>query len=113
MEISNSQMVDMYNEIINHSKFKSLGSVMLLIDPHMVNPENDTIDDDDSLNTKLRFWVEVIIPGWYTEKEMKEYHMQSPYHTIHDWELDCGGDTYNEAVINVYNKFIAKYGKSK
>lgn len=111
--ISDKQMVMMYNEITNHSKFSRLGDVQLMIDPVMVNPKNNTIEGDDVVNTKLRFWVEVIIPGCYTVNEMKEYHISNPYHSIHDWELDSGGDTYHEAVKIVYDKFIKKYGKSE
>lgn len=54
-----------------------------------VNPTNLEIDDDDNLNTKTRVWLEF---GFDEQGE-----------SCHDWDYDCGGDTFEEAIINLAN----------
>ena len=70
------------------------------IDVVKVNPENDTIDDDKSLNTKTAVWLE--IGGEWEEK----------YNTCqsHYWHLDTGGDTYEEAILSLA-ELVYKYYK--
>ena len=42
-----------------------------------VNPETNEIDDDDTKNIKVQVWLE----------------------HYHDFDLNCGGDTFEEAII--------------
>jgi len=51
-----------------------------------VNPVNDRVEDDDSLNTKTNIWVEC-------------GPLEDDGGQTHDWELDCGGDTFEDAII--------------
>ena len=61
-----------------------------------VNPENNTIEDDESLNTKTQVWLET---GNYDANVR-----------VHDINLDCGGDTYEEAIIELANLVYDEYG---
>jgi hypothetical protein len=76
------------------SKFKSK---CLDIAIEKVNPATDSIDDDSSLNTKIEVWLEC---GPYEE----EYD-----NGMHDVDLDCGADTFEEAIIVLANLVYAKY----
>ena len=64
-----------------------------------VNPKNNTIDDKNELNIKNQVWLET-----------GEYNQQ---HKIHDIELDCGGDTYEEAIIELAELVKYNYGNLK
>lgn len=79
--------------IHNHSAFHH----HVWIDEHVVkvNPETNRIDDDISKNTKVEVWLE-----------------SGPYE-VHDPDLDCGGETYEKAIITLAEKVKAKYGAGK
>lgn len=62
-----------------------------------VNPWTNAIDDDNSLNTKMQVWLEC---GEYIQEENNG---------MHDIDLDCGGDTFEEAIVILANKVSAKY----
>jgi len=61
-----------------------------------VNPETNMLDDDMSKNTKTVIWLECF-PG----KDENYFH---------DMDLDCGGDTFEEAVIELAKLVKKKYG---
>ena len=61
-----------------------------------VNPNTKEVDDNRELNTETNVWLEA---GPYEDG-----------HTVHDWEIDCGGDTYEEAIIELANNVFNKYG---
>ena len=63
-----------------------------------VNPTTCEIDDNKALNTKVEVWLEM---GAYN-KEYRE----------HDIDLDCGGNTYEEAIINMANNVLNQYGNT-
>lgn len=96
-------IADKYYWITNHPKYVPFGQdAVIEITPHMVCPETNRIEDLALLNTKLRFWVELMIPYEDTENN---------YHGLaHEWELDCGGDTWEEAVEALYQLVLEKYG---
>lgn len=77
-------------------------SAIIEITPHMVCPETNRVENLSMLNTKLQFWVEFMIPH-FDEQFKTQCHS-------HDWELDCGGDTWEEAVEALYQKVLNKYG---
>ena len=54
-----------------------------------VNPDTNEIDNDRIKNTKVQVWLE---HGPYEEK----YNQ-----CTHDIDLDCGGDTFEEAIIEL------------
>jgi hypothetical protein len=75
------------------------------IDFVKVNPSTNIIDDDDSLNTKTEVWLE-FGPPWFDEESGKWY-------SSHDIELDCGGDTFEEAIIELARLVKKHYGDEK
>lgn len=58
-----------------------------------VNPKTNEISDDVELNSKTRIWLECGI----TPNE-------------HDIRLDCGGDTFEEAIIQLADLVIKHFG---
>lgn len=77
------------------------------ITPHKVCPETNAIEDDDSLNTRLQWWYEFgpwsLYPG---------EHDRGPYAT-HDYHLDGGADTYDQAVLDIARKIHQNYGNDR
>lgn len=61
-----------------------------------VNPKNNKIDDDESKNTKVRIWLECGEP--YKCENTGEIMFNS-----HNYNYDCGGDTFEEAIIEMAN----------
>lgn len=93
-----------YWEIINHKAFVvDFQDAIIDVIPVDVNPSTDRIEDDTSLNTKHQCWVELSIP-------LKEKEDFCTYD--HVWELDTGGDSFEEAISNLYDLVIEKYGES-
>ena len=52
-----------------------------------INPKTDCIDVDTYKNTKVQIWLEC---GPYKDER-----------PVHDIDLDCGGDSFEEAIINL------------
>ena len=77
--------------------------VEILIDPHMVCPQTERIEDYKPLNTAIRYWVE-FCPPWFDGDHTKKWVRS------HDTDCDCGGWTYEEAVDNLYKLVLEKYG---
>ncbi|AHK11288.1 hypothetical protein S14_179 [Shewanella sp. phage 1/4] len=96
--------VDKYYWIIDHPKLTiGGGQASIELTPHMVNPDNETIETEDNkqhLNTTPRWWVEVLYEVW--GKYEIEY--------CHDGELDCGGETAEDAINTLYELVLTKYG---
>lgn len=61
------------------------------------------------MNTKPEWWVEVSVANKDFDPEASWPSFESFAHT-HDWDLDCGGDTIEEAVDVMYNLVKEKYG---
>lgn len=66
-----------------HGHFRECLDIMVT----KVNPANDTIEDDKSLNTKTVVWLEC---GPY-----------DPRYGVHDIDLDTGADTFEDAIVNL------------
>ncbi len=64
-----------------------------------VNPETDMVDDDESLNTKTEIWLECGEPYVGDGQIGKEGEV----YCCHNIDYDCGGDTFEEAIINLAN----------
>ena len=71
----------------------------LYIEIAKVDPETRRIEDDQSRNTKIEFWLE----GGPFVKDDDVGVIKS-----HDYELDCGGDTFEEAIIK-YAALVRKH----
>lgn len=74
---------------------------------HMVNPVTRSVEDLAFLNTHQEFWVELIYPA--VNENINNFHPEKWVMT-HDIDADCGGDTYDEAVDNLYNRVLEIYG---
>lgn len=93
--------VDKFYWVMDHPAIgNSLGQAEIEITPHMVNPETGVIDDNQSNNTKMELWVEV-----------SKSNTQGL--STHYWELDTGGDTFDEAVDELYSLTLKHYGDYK
>lgn len=65
-----------------------------------VNPDNDTLEDNKELNTKIQVWLEC---GPINKEENK-------YILTHDYDLDTGADTFEDAILLLANKVKEIYG---
>lgn len=93
--------VDKYFWVINHPKMGvPTAQAEIEFTPQMVNPKTNAIDEDVTLNTKFEWWIEV----------SKLVHIEDE-HKSHFWELDCGGNTAEEAVHNLYKLVKQQYGE--
>jgi len=63
-----------------------------------VNPVTRKVEDDQHINTHIEYWVET---GQFNEEFMAFEH---------DIRLDCGGDSYDEAIIKLL-KLVRKFYK--
>lgn len=95
---------DKFYWIKDHPAFinSSLKQVELDIDPHMVCPTTNRIEEFHRLNTKHQLWVEVMVPH-YDEDEKVWTH-------THDWNLDTGGDTWEEMIEKLFDLVVEHYG---
>jgi len=77
-----------------------------------VNPLTKTIDGDESKNTETSIWLEA---GPY--ELVEDFPGGTPFYcSAHDIALDCGGATFEEAIIALANLVekqypIKKWGK--
>ena len=75
----------------------------LNIRPVYVNPKTKSVDEDETKNTKLQIWLE---HGPY-EKIPDLNNEEQP---SHDRKLDCGADTFEEAIIKLAELVKKHYG---
>lgn len=66
-----------------------------------VDPVTGTVEDDPKRNTHKVIWLE---SGAWVKDEVFGW-MAS-----HDCDLDCGGDTYEEAILALAELVLLKYG---
>lgn len=80
------------------------------IDVVKVNPINNHVEDDAALNTVTRVWVEQ--GPWITTHMLPD--TESGYLpqgcSSHDYRLDSGGATFEEAIIQLAKKVRYFYG---
>ena len=74
--------------------------------PALVNPETGSVDDDKSKNTQVEIWVEF---GHWCEYP-KDGSTPAFTGSSHDTRLDCGGKTYEEAIITLAQRVAVYYG---
>lgn len=74
-------------------------SDLVWIDLAYVNPRNNIISDDDSLNTKPEVWIEA---GPYVDASEWGFSHSDRWVKSHDYRLDCGGDTLEEALCELF-----------
>ena len=73
-----------------------------------VNPETDSVDDDEEKNTKVQIWLEA--GPVYINKTIKGCSAKYSTQHVHDLDLDCGADTYEEAIIELARLVKERYG---
>jgi hypothetical protein len=76
----------------------------LSIDVVLVNPENKTIEEDVKLNTLPQVWLEASVFEDDPEDGYKGFSL--------DHDLDCGGDTFEDAIIDLALRVLKKYGEN-
>ena len=79
-----------------HEMFQGHFESCLGISVVKVNPETKAIEDDEEKNTEVNVWLEC---GKY-----------SAHHSWHDYSLDCGGRTFEDAIIELANLVWETYG---
>ncbi len=103
-------------ELKNHHHFLFAYAeecIMVLVDPHLICKETNRIEDDPAMNDTLQYWVEILVPfeiNWADPSSEVSYKKGRKYAMAHDWELDCGGLTYEEAILKAHELIIKKYG---
>lgn len=95
---------DKYYWILDHPAFINKGYVRpeLDVDPHMVCPTTNRIEEFSRLNTKHQLWVELMVPHFDTDT--------NEWRHSHDYMCDTGGDTWEEMVEKLYDLVLEKYG---
>lgn len=81
------------------------------IDVQKVNPDTEEVDDDRSKNTKTEVWLEC--GPWHSRKKDPAWfddYPDMPDCASHDIDLDCGGDTFEEAILELAKLVRNKYG---
>lgn len=102
---------DMYYFIKNHPELCPVGiEAEIEVIPMAVHPFTGEWEDGVE-NTKDVIALELCV----TRKYDPEVHgLRNPQggNTIgcHEWELDCGGDCFEEAVHELYKQVVEKYG---
>ena len=88
-----------WNYLENHKIFNTgLASRFvncLNIEVVKVNPKTQEIDDDETKNTQIAVWLEC---GPYDKNCMQ-----------HDIDLDCGADTFENAIVKLARLVKEKY----
>ncbi len=87
---------DSFHYLNDHMIFANRFSECLDIWVTKVNPEINAIDNDSNKNTKVQIWLEC---GPYSKNCF-----------THDVDLDCGGDTFEEAIIELAKLVKEHYG---
>lgn len=67
-----------------------------------VNPKTNKISDHKKKNTSVRVWLEA--GGWDEDEHFGVMQTMG----CHDWRLDCGGKTFEKAIIKLA-KNVRKY----
>ena len=103
--------VDKYYWVIDHPKLTNKYGTQPVIEltPHMVNPDNNTIMDDVTLNTKSQWWIEVNVANIDFNPKSVPFSENS-HEYMHDWNLDCGGNSAEDAVDMLYQLVLEHYG---
>jgi hypothetical protein len=91
---------------INNTDNKFLDNLNIMV--VKVNPETNEIDDNDEKNIKVQIWLEsgpIII-----ERIGHGCGYSNKIEYCHDINLDCGADTFEEAIIKLAELVKSVYG---
>lgn len=82
-----NEFFEAWNYLSNHEIFDGHFNECLDIEVVKINPKTMEIDDNIENNTKVEIWLEC---GPYLEETL-----------THDIDLDCGGFSFEEAIIKL------------
>ena len=74
-----------------------------------VDPATGALSNDPALNTRTEVWLET---GEFAWSAVKEHHIEPGTH-YHNYKLDCGGETYEQAVIALARNVHRFYGNDR
>jgi len=87
------------------ASFNSTFPDCLEIQTQKVDPNTRRIEDDKSRNTHVEVWIEVSTYGTQEDAGLSDDEMLEEWFSTgvpcHDYELDCGGNTFEEAIIEL------------
>ncbi len=92
---------DSFQFLNAHPIFSDAFSYCLDVDVVKVDPETNQIEEDEARNAKVQVWLEC------GPADFDEY---GNVHAIHDVSLDCGGDSFENAIIHLAKLVEKKYG---
>src|SRR5689334_14580211 len=75
-------------------KFQDTLRYMMVV---KVDPSTETKEDDESRNTATRVWLEC--GPWRPTRPGDPFFPDRKCTPTHDWRLDCGAPTFEEAII--------------
>lgn len=95
----------------NKNKYivQQCGRMNFDISPNKVNPKTKIVDKDKKKNTKVEWWVENGYSILKDSRYLKDDEVLVS-ELCHDVKLDCGGDSYDEALINSAKLIRKNYG---
>lgn len=82
----------------------------ITIDAVKVNPNNHRVADDRELNTLTQVWIEMGKWGWPGTETGDPHNRDAHWH---DPDLDCGGDTVEQAIITAAIHLHTAYGNDR
>jgi hypothetical protein len=90
-----------------HTLTWDMGMYQLDIHVVRVNPKTKKIEDNDELNTETNVWLEF---GRFTNYTAEFPDLPEKWERMHDPNLDTGGKTFEEAIINLARLVKKHYG---
>ena len=101
------ELVEDINRIFDHHETAFPNNLDIMV--VKVDPRTNCISDDESLNIHTRVWLEV---STFTELDPKnpDWYDKFKGSSRHDYWLDCGGNTFEDAVIELAERVYDHYG---
>lgn len=94
-----NEFYDAWIFLSEHPIFRNLFECGLYTAVVKINPETRAVDDDPAKNTEVEVWLE---HGSYDDN----------YQHTHDFNLDCGAPTFEEAIIKLAELVKVHYGSN-
>jgi len=119
INIKDQHWVNKYYWILNHPLDRDMGDVKVKawahfrgneieVSPQLVSPITKTVVADAAKNTEVAFWIEFNYYDRVSEEDRGWFNEDIV--SFHDWEMDCGAETYEGAIELLFNMIYDKYG---
>lgn len=105
MNCKNMDFYEAFHFLKHHRIFRGRFLENLDIAIVKVSPKTRRIEDDPSENTLTQVWLET-----GPIKNVKNVAMMQQPVWMHDLDLDCGGNTFEEAICRLAARVLKKYG---